>query len=165
MVASQVELARHQVSWEPHASKGAPSEMTNEKLEHFLLYELTDDWAPIGTFDGMVAAITPENYSRETVLETIRELASKGYIRFGAFPGGGRSREPWNVSIDESIGRIAHGYNGIRGYLDISDDEIGSNEVFRADLIERGERRASELGNPYERYGDPWTGKPRQVRD
>jgi hypothetical protein len=82
----------------------------NEKLENFLLYELSDDWASIATFDGLVARITPEIYSRETVLGVIRELES----------------------------------------------EIGSNEVFRADLIEQGERRLAELGNPYDQYGDPW---------
>lgn len=46
-----------------------------------------DMWAPIATFDGMVARITPDHYSRENVLAVLRELATKGYIRFGAFPG------------------------------------------------------------------------------
>ncbi|MEV6322659.1 hypothetical protein AB0M45_15920 [Nocardia sp. NPDC051787] len=136
----------------------------NEKLEHFLLYELSDDWAAIATFDGMVAKITPENYSRANVLDIIRELAIKGYIRFGAFPGGGRSWESWDVPIDEALQRVAHGYNNVSGYLDIPESEIGSNEVFRADLVERGEQRLVELGNPYDKYGDPWADTPRRVR-
>lgn len=136
----------------------------NEKLEHFLLYELSDDWAAIAAFDGMFARIAPDEYSRQAVLDLIREFAEKNYIRFGAFPGGGRSWEPWTVSIDEAIDRIAHGYNGVPGYLQIDDDAIGSNEVFRADLIEDGERRLRELGNPYEKYGDPWRGTSREAR-
>ncbi|MGQ4599532.1 hypothetical protein [Nocardia sp. R6R-6] len=137
----------------------------NEKLEHFLLHELSDDWTPIGTFDGMVAKIVPASYSRGFVLDVIRELATKGYIRFGAFPGRGRSWEPWYVTIDEALQRVAHGHNHIVGYLDISENEIGSNEVFRADLVERGEQRLAELGNPYEKYGDPWADTPRRVRN
>ncbi|MFE3446715.1 hypothetical protein ACFXNW_27110 [Nocardia sp. NPDC059180] len=135
----------------------------NEKLEHFILYELSDDWAAIAAFDGMFARIAPESYSRYAVLDLIRSLAASRFIRFGSFPGGGRSWEPWGVSIDEAIDRIAHGYNGVRGYLDITDDEIGSNEIFRAELIEDGEERLAELGNPYEKYGDPWRGTPRQA--
>ncbi|MGW4737471.1 hypothetical protein [Nocardia xishanensis] len=134
----------------------------NEKLEHFLLYELSDDWAAVATFDGMVARITPEAYSRGVVLNVIRELAAKGYIRFGSFPGGGRGWEPWDVSIDEAIHRVAHGYNGIPGYLDIPESAIGSTEVFRADLLEKGEQRLAELGSPYEKYGDPWVDTPRR---
>ncbi|MGQ4617310.1 hypothetical protein [Nocardia sp. R7R-8] len=137
--------------------------MINEKIEHFLLYELSDDWAAIATFDGMVAKINPESYSREFVLDAIREIATKGYIRFGAFPGGGRLWEAWDVTIDEAIHRIAHGHNNVSGYLEIPVSEIGSNEVFRAELIERGEQRLAELGNPYKKYGDPWADTHRRV--
>ncbi|WP_249358748.1 hypothetical protein [Nocardia cyriacigeorgica] len=112
----------------------------------------------------MFARIAHEEYSRQAILDLIQEFAEKNYIRFGAFPGGGRLWEPWTVSIDEAIDRIAHGYNGVPGYLQIDYDAIGSNEVFRADLIEGGERRLSELGNPYEKYGDPWRGTPREAR-
>ncbi|QLY32431.1 hypothetical protein H0264_09340 [Nocardia huaxiensis] len=136
-----------------------------EKLENFLLHELSDDWVPIATFDGFVARIAPERYSREGVIDVIRELADKGYIRFGAFPGGGRSWEPWDVSIEEAIQRISFGYKDIPGYLTVSDDEIGSNEVFRADLLPPGERRLADLGHPYEKYGDPWQDTPRHVHD
>ncbi|BDT84908.1 hypothetical protein FMUAM8_06720 [Nocardia cyriacigeorgica] len=84
---------------------------------------------------------------------------------FGAQPPGGdySSWEPWPVSIDEAIDRITHGYNGVPGYLQIDDDAIGSNEAFRADLIVVGEQRLRELGNPYESYGDPWRGTPRET--
>ncbi|WP_431941721.1 hypothetical protein [Nocardia grenadensis] len=137
----------------------------NEKLEHFLLYELSDDWAPIATFDGMVARITPDHYSRENVLGILRELATRGFIRFGAFPGENQTWEPWDASIEESIHRIAYGYNDVPGYLKISDEEIGSNEVFRADLLDAGEERLAQLGNPYEKYGDPWRNTHRRVHD
>ncbi|MBU3060133.1 hypothetical protein KO481_01145 [Nocardia sp. NEAU-G5] len=116
-------------------------------------------------YPGMVAQITPESYSRAHVLDVIRELADRGYIRFGAFPGGGRPWEPWDVSNDESLQRIARGYNSVDGYLDIPSNQIGSNEVFRADLLERGEQRLTELGNPYEKYGDPWTDTPRRIHN
>ncbi|WP_306365683.1 hypothetical protein [Nocardia sp. CC227C] len=128
----------------------------NEKVEHFLLYELTDDWMPIGAFDAIISTVSPEAYSRMRVLEAIRELAEREFIRFGAFPGGGRTWEPWDVSLDEAIDRIAYGYNNVPGYLAVPYCEISSNEVFRADLLEKGERRLVELGNPYDRYGDPW---------
>ncbi|MBO0855404.1 MAG: hypothetical protein J2P18_16760, partial [Nocardia sp.] len=102
--------------------------------------------------DGMVARLTPGDYSRKQVLETIRELTTEGYIQLGAFPGGGQSWEPWEISVDEGLHRISHGYNGQAGYLDIPDSDIGSNEVFRADFTELGEHRLSELGNPYKKY-------------
>ncbi|MGV9819331.1 hypothetical protein [Nocardia xishanensis] len=57
---------------------------------------------------------------------------------------------------------MAHGYNGIPGYLDIPESAIGSTEVFRADLLEKGEHRLAELGSLYEKYGDPWVGTPRR---
>ncbi|MGQ4617311.1 hypothetical protein [Nocardia sp. R7R-8] len=132
----------------------------NEKLENYLLYYVDDDWAPISEFDTTVRKIDPENYSREFVLKVIREVAAKGYIEFGAFPGGGRSWEPWNVSIDEAMSRIAHGYNEETGYLDITYDGIGTNEVFRANITDAGRLRLHKLGDPYKKYGDPWAGDP-----
>ncbi|MGY5309689.1 hypothetical protein [Nocardia gipuzkoensis] len=131
-----------------------------EKLENFLLYNVSDDWAAIGEFDGTVEKIAPEEYSRAYVLAILRELADKGYIDFGAFPGGGRSWEAWAVGAEEAIRRVSHGYNGVPGYLGIRDDEIGSNEVFRAKLTEDGRRRLQQLGDPYENYGDPWADDP-----
>jgi hypothetical protein len=131
-----------------------------EKLEHFLLYNVSDDWAPIGEFDGTVEKIAPEDYSRTYVLRIIEELANKGYIEFGSFPGGGRSWEPWTIGTEESIRRVSQGYNQVPGYLSISDNEIGASEVFRAKLTEAGRHRLCELGDPYEKYGDPWADDP-----
>ncbi|GAA5056644.1 hypothetical protein [Nocardia callitridis] len=132
----------------------------NTKLENFLLYAIADDWAAIAEFDASVRKISPDEYSRREVLRIIRELASRSYISLGAFPGGGRSWEPWDVSLDEEIRRIALGYNNAHGYLDISDDEIGSNEVFRAAITQEGRKRLQDLGDPYEKYGDPWADDP-----
>ncbi len=94
-----------------------------EKLENFLLYNVSDDWAAIGEFGGTVEKIAPEEYSRAYVLAILRELADKGYIEFGAFPGGGRSWEVWTVGTEEAIRRVSHGYNGVPGYLGIRDDD------------------------------------------
>lgn len=131
-----------------------------DKLEGFLLYNVSDDWAPIGEFDGTVERVAPEEYSRTNVLGVIKFLADEGYILLGAFPGGGRGWEPWDVSSEEAIHRIAHGYDDIPGYLEISDDEIGSSEVFRAAITDSGRNRLQELGDPYEKYGDPWEDDP-----
>ncbi|MFD0363892.1 hypothetical protein ACFQZZ_20775 [Nocardia sp. GCM10030253] len=132
----------------------------NEKLENFLLYGISDDWAAVAEFDGNVKKISPEIYSRSKVLEIIREIAERGYIQLGAFPGGGRSWEPWDVSIDVAMDRIAHGYNGVAGYMSVPEDDIGSNEVFRAAITDGGRERLRELGDPYEKYGDPWSDDP-----
>ncbi|NEW40203.1 hypothetical protein GV792_17320 [Nocardia cyriacigeorgica] len=132
----------------------------DEKLENFLLYGISDDWAAIGEFHGTAEKLDRVNFSRQRVLEIVEELAEAGLIRLGAFPGNGRSWEPWDASIDEAIHRIAYGYNGQRGYLSIADEEIGSNEVFRAEITDAGVRRLRELGDPYEKYGDPWSDDP-----
>ncbi|WP_174188012.1 hypothetical protein [Nocardia barduliensis] len=131
-----------------------------EKLENFLLCNVSDDWAPIGEFDGTIEKIAAEEYSRTYVLDVIRELANEGHIEFGAFPGGGKGWEPWNVGIEEAIRQISDGYDGVPGYLRIPDDEIGSSEIFRAKITESGRRRLRELGDPYENYGDPWADDP-----
>lgn len=132
----------------------------NKILENFLLYGISDDWAPLAEFEMKVRKLTPKEYSRESVLDVIRQLLESGYIRAGAFAGGGRSWEPWEVSVDEAIQRIAHGFNGVPGYLDIAEKEIGTNEVFRAELTESGRTRLEELGDPYDNYGDPWYDDP-----
>ncbi|NEW58674.1 hypothetical protein GV794_23965 [Nocardia cyriacigeorgica] len=132
----------------------------DEKLENFLLYGISDDWAAIGEFHGTVEKLAPEDFSRKRVLEIIEELSETGLIRLGAFPGNGRSWEPWEISVGEAIHRITDGYNGQRGYLSITDDEIGSNEVFRAEITDAGMARLRELGDPYEKYGDPWSDDP-----
>lgn len=130
--------------------------MMDEILEHFILYGVSDDWAPLDEFVSNVNRITPTNRSRERVLEIIRELAEKGYTQLGAFPGGGEGWKPWDVPVDEAMRRIAHGFNGEAGYLDLPDDRIGRSEVFRAALTPNGEARLAELGNPYDIYGDPF---------
>lgn len=132
----------------------------DEILEHFLLYGISDDWAAVGEFHGTVEKLQPEGFSRHRVLEIIKELTEAGMIRLGAFSGSGRPWQPWDAPIDEAIDRIARGYNGERGYLSISDDEIGSNEVFRAEITEAGRARLRDLGDPYEKYGDPWFDDP-----
>ncbi|MGS2807310.1 hypothetical protein [Nocardia sp. MW-W600-9] len=134
--------------------------MMNTKLENFLLYAIDDDWAPIAEFDADVQKITPGEYSRRRVLEVIQDLATRGYIQLGAFPGGGRSWEPWTVPVEDGIRRIAEGFNNSTGYLEISDTEIGSSEVFRAAITSAGRKRLNELGDPYEIYGDPWSDDP-----
>lgn len=101
----------------------------NEKLANFLLYNVSDDWAAIGEFDGTVEKVAPEGYSRAHVLGVIAELARRGDIEIGAFPGGGRSWEPWRVDVDEAVRRIAEGYNGEAGYLALPEDAIGSSEI------------------------------------
>lgn len=128
----------------------------NPVMEHFLLHGISDDWAPLSEFEKAVRRFYPESYSREFVLKVVRHFAESGHIRLGAFPGGGRSWEPWKVPIDEGIHRIANGYNDVPGYLKIPDDQIGSNEVFRAEITESGRKRLESLGNPYDKYGDPW---------
>lgn len=135
-------------------------EVMNIVLENFLLYGISDDWAPLSEFEKNIRTPTPSEYSRQAVLEEIRKLLDKGDIRAGAFPGGGRSWEPWEVPAEEAIQRIARGFNGVPGYLDISEEEIGSSEVFRAEITERGRSRLQALGDPYENYGDPWYDDP-----
>ncbi|PPJ31706.1 hypothetical protein C5E45_22870 [Nocardia nova] len=98
-------------------------------MEHFLLYGVSDDWAPVSEFEKAVRRFDSEHFSREFVLEVVRHFAESGYIRLGAFPGGGKSWEPWNVSIDEGIERIANGYNDVTGYLHIPDDQIRSDRI------------------------------------
>lgn len=129
-------------------------------LENFLLYGISDDWAPLSEFEKNMKALTPSTYSRKAVLDTIHELLAKGYIRAGAFPGGGRPWEPWTVSAEEAVRRVAHGFNGVPGYLHISQEQTGSSEVFRAEITERGLARLRALGDPYENYGDPWYDDP-----
>ena len=132
----------------------------NIVLENFLLYGISDDWAPLSEFEKNVGTLSPSEYSRGTVLDTIRELLDERYIRAGSFPGGGKSWEPWDVPTDEVIQRISRGFNGVPGYLDISERDIGVSEVFRAEITERGRARLQTLGDPYENYGDPWYDDP-----
>ncbi|MEU6831029.1 hypothetical protein ABZ894_20460 [Nocardia beijingensis] len=61
-----------------------------EKLESFLLHSVSDDWSPIGEFDGTIERVAAEEYSRAYVLGVVEKLANERYIEFGAFPGGGR---------------------------------------------------------------------------
>ncbi|MFF7942006.1 hypothetical protein ACFZC5_20020 [Nocardia gamkensis] len=131
-----------------------------KKLENFLLYNVLGDWATLGEFDGTIEKIAAEEYSRACILDVIEELGNKGYIEFGAFPGGGKGWQPWNVGTEEAIRRISEGYNGVPGYLSIADSAIGSTEIFRARITESGRRRLWELGDPYENYGDPWADDP-----
>lgn len=140
--------------------EGTSTEVMNPVMEHFLLFGISDDWAPLAEFEKAVRRFYPERYSREFVLDVIRNFAEAGYIRLGAFPGGGKSWEPWNVSTAEGIRRIADGFNNVPGYLTIPEAEIGSSEVFRAEITESGKKMLESLGDPYEKYGDPWHDDP-----
>lgn len=134
--------------------------MIDPRLEHFLLYELSDDWMPLGSFVALTERITPDDCSSGRVLAIIRDLAERGLLRLGGWPGDGRPWEPWDVSLDEAMDRIAHGFNGEVGYLEASPRQAATTEVFRAEITALGETRLRELGDPYELYGDPWWDDP-----
>ncbi|WP_305779796.1 hypothetical protein [Nocardia nova] len=140
--------------------KGAFPVVMNPVMEHFLLFGISDDLAPVAEFERSVWRFCPDRYSRDFVLDVIRQFTESGYIRLGAFPGGGKLWEPWDVSIDEGIHRVATGYNNVSGYLEIREDQIGSSEIFRAEITDQGRKRLELLGNPYEKYGDPWHDDP-----
>ncbi|WP_072804146.1 hypothetical protein [Rhodococcoides yunnanense] len=133
--------------------------MIDERLEHFLLFEMSDDWMPVGSFASLIRRITPASYTRARILEVIAEIAARGYLRFGGWAmESTRTWAPWEVSDDIAISRIANGFEGSLGVLNATDDELADSEVFRADITDAGLARVAELGNPYEVYGDPWEG-------
>ncbi|MFC3965794.1 hypothetical protein [Nocardia jiangsuensis] len=132
----------------------------DEKTENFLLYAIADDWTPLNDFDVLVARLEPDNYSRAYVLDVMRDLGERGLIRFGSFTAPVRPWTAWDVPVAESIARVANGYNGEPGYLQIADGEIYVNEVLRAEITEAGLARLRQLGDPYDKYGDPWIDDP-----
>ncbi|MBY6435723.1 hypothetical protein HQ602_04950 [Rhodococcus kroppenstedtii] len=133
--------------------------MTDIRLENFLLSSLTQDWMPLGEFLFFAARITPRASTPSDVAEVVRELATRGLIELGGWSDDGRF-ELWDVSVVEALHRIAHGYQGEAGYLNGDIGVLGRTEVFRANLTALGEERLSELGDPYNNYGDPWSDVP-----
>lgn len=130
-------------------------------FENFLLYAISDDWTQLGEFVEHARKFAPEQYTREYVLDLIRELVLGGYIEIGNIsPGSNPPWRPWDVSVDEAIHRIARGCNGITGLLEMPESDLGPNELFRARLTALGRARLAELGDPYENYGDPWFDDP-----
>ncbi|RRQ27396.1 hypothetical protein DK926_12960 [Rhodococcus sp. Eu-32] len=136
--------------------------MIDRRLEHFLLYEMSDDWMPVGAFASLIRRITPDAYSRRQILDVISEIAARGHLRFGGWAmETSKTWEPWAVPHDVAMSRIANGFKGSVGVLNATDKELATTEVFRADLTDAGFARLSELGgDPYEIYGDPWEGDP-----
>lgn len=128
--------------------------------ENFLLYAISDDWAQLGEFVEHARKFAPAEYSRQYVLELVREFIERGYIEIGNIADGNPPWVPWNVSVDETMRRIANGYRGVAGLLTMPESELGPNELFRAQLTDRGEARLAEMGDPYEKYGDPWFDDP-----
>jgi hypothetical protein len=128
--------------------------------ENFLLYAISDDWAQLGEFVEHARKFAPEEYSREYVIELVREFLVRGYIEIGNISDGDPAWTPWDVSVEEAIHRIAHGYNGVEGVLTMHEADLGPNELFRAAITVRGRDRLAEMGDPYEAYGDPWFDDP-----
>ncbi len=50
----------------------------DKRLEHFLLYDMSGDWMPVGAFASLIRRITPSSYSRHRLLEVISEKAVAG---------------------------------------------------------------------------------------
>ena len=128
--------------------------------ENFLLYAISDDWAQAGEFFEHAQKFAPDEYSRQYVIELVRELIERGYIEIGNISDGDRPWVPWGLPIEETIQRIAHGHEGIPGLLTMPESELGPNELFRARITAQGSARLAELGDPYEKYGDPWFDDP-----
>ncbi|WP_157103860.1 hypothetical protein [Nocardia harenae] len=134
--------------------------MMNEKAEHFLLHAISDDWTSLSEFDVILAKLEPEKYSRQFVLDSIRDLGERGLIRFGSFSAPIRPWTPWDMTVTEAVDRIANGYGNKVGYLDLADDEIYMSELLRAEITDSGRARLHQLGDPYDKYGDPWIDDP-----
>ncbi|MGN7133756.1 hypothetical protein ACTHQY_10815 [Rhodococcoides corynebacterioides] len=134
--------------------------MIDPRLEHFLLYELDDDWMPLGPFVGTVRQIDPENCSTERVAAIIEEFIRNQWMIPGSWSTETGTWEPWHVNVEEAMARIAEGYEGEAGYIGADEEELATTEVFRGEITEVGRRRLDDLGSPYEKYGDPWESNP-----
>ncbi|GGF98874.1 hypothetical protein GCM10007304_11030 [Rhodococcoides trifolii] len=128
------------------------------RLEHFLLYELDDDWMPFKPFVGTARRVTPHDSSLDRVAEIIEEFARRGLMTIGGWSTVTRTWEPWTVPLSEAMHRIANGHDGEVGYRNATEDQLGSMEVFRGEITQDGKDLLSTLGSPYEKYGDPWEG-------
>ena len=130
--------------------------MIDQRLEHFLLYELDDDWMPLAAFVGTVRQVTPQDCSIERVAAIIEDFIRKQWMTPGGWSKDTGTWEPWCVPVEEAMARIAEGYDGLAGYVGANEEELATTEVFRGEITEVGRRRLDELGSPYEKYGDPW---------
>ncbi|MFC8530212.1 hypothetical protein [Nocardia sp. NPDC057227] len=128
------------------------------KSENSLLHAISDDWTPLGEFDVALSTLEPEHYSRAFVLDAIRHIGDRGWIRFGSFTGNGW--EPWDIPVERAVARIADGYEGRVGYLRMDPIEVGRSEILRAEITEAGLERLRQLRDPYDLYGDPWADDP-----
>ncbi|UGT60880.1 hypothetical protein [Nocardia asteroides] len=128
----------------------------NKKSEHFLLYTISDDWTPLSDFHVVLQKLEPERFDRAFVLDAMRSLGERGLIRFGSFTAPVRPWTPWELSVEDSISRVAHGFDEHVGYLASSDGEVHHTEILRAEITEAGVELLRELGDPYEIHGDPW---------
>lgn len=145
----------------PRRRKGQGAlRMSDERLQHFLLFEMDDDWLSLGEFAYFIRRISPAGYTRRKILDVISELAQSGYLRFGGWSMASKTWAPWEVSEEVAMDRITNGYPGEPGVLDATDEELSNTEIFRADITDKGLARLAELGNPYEKYGNPWESDP-----
>ncbi|GGF98866.1 hypothetical protein GCM10007304_11010 [Rhodococcoides trifolii] len=133
--------------------------MIEKRLEHFLLYELDDDWTSLGQFVGVTRRVSPAQSSLDRVGEIIEEFARCGLMTIGGWSTETGTWEPWNVPLSEAMDRIANGYDGEVGYRNATERQLGSTEVFRGEITAEGRTLLAELGSPYEKYGDPWAGE------
>lgn len=132
----------------------------NKKSEHFLLYTISDDWTPLQDFHVVLERLEPEHFDRLFVLDAMRSLGDRGLIRFGSFTAPIRPWTPWALSVEDSISRIAHGFDEYVGYLNLDDGEIYLSEILRAEITQAGLDLLRELGDPYDIYDDPWPDDP-----
>ena len=120
--------------------------MIDEDLEFRLLYELDDDWMPFWGFSVIVFWFWGHGTSPAQIAGVIRHLAESGLVTLGALRSHGSGFDEWNVSIDESMRRIADGYDGEIGYRSVDDHyALIDTEVFRANLTEKGAERLTAL--------------------
>ncbi|GGF98870.1 hypothetical protein GCM10007304_11020 [Rhodococcoides trifolii] len=129
------------------------------RLEHFLLYELDDDWMPLGSFVGIARRVSPDDCSLDRVAEVIEEFARRGLMTIGGWSTDTRTWERWTISLPEAMQRIADGDGLNVGYRSATEQQLGLTEVFRGEITTAGKLLLAELGSPYEKYGDPWAGE------
>ncbi|WP_067656000.1 hypothetical protein [Nocardia harenae] len=132
----------------------------NKKSEHFLLYTISDDWTPLNDFHVVLEKLEPERFDRVFVLDAMRRPGDRGFIRVGSFTAPIRPWTPWELSVEDSISRVAHGFDDHVGYLNLDDAEIYRSEILRAEITAAGRELLRELGDPYDIYGDPWADDP-----
>ncbi len=125
----------------------------DQDLEFRLLYELDDDWMPFWGFIAIVFQFWGPDTSPERIAGVIEHLAESGLVTLGALRSHGSGFDEWNVSIDESMRRVADGYDGEIGYRSVDDHHaLIDTEVFRANLTAKGVERLAA----FEAHGMTW---------